>query len=66
MDVMDKKEALIEWEKILQKTKERMKREVALYMARMIDERHQLIERSKVVLDKVQTMYQTQATNYET
>ena len=32
----------------------------------MLDERNQLIERSKAMMNKVQTTYQTQAASYET
>ena len=65
-EVKDKTKALVEQEKIFQETKERMNREAALDMARMLAESHRIMDRSKAILDKVQANYQTQVANYET
>ena len=64
-EVKEKVEALAAQDRMFKETKERLQEEVALERTRMLDERNQLMERSKAVLDKVQTTYQTKEMSYE-
>ena len=50
---------------MFEQAKERLREKAALEKTKMLEERNQITKRSKVVLDKVQTTYQTQGTYYE-
>ena len=64
-EVNEQVETLAAKDRMFKETKERLQEEMALERTRMLDERNQLMERSKAVLDKVQTTYQTQVASYE-
>ena len=50
---------------MFEQAKERLREKAALEKTKMLEERNQITKRSKVVLDKVQTTYQTQVASYE-
>ena len=64
-EVNEQVETLAAKDRMFKETTERLLEESPLERTRKLDEQNHLIERSKMVLDKVQTTYQTQGTYYE-
>ena len=64
-EVNEQVETLAAKDRMFKETTERLLEESPLERTRKLDEQNHLIERSKMVLDKVQTTYQTKEMSYE-
>ena len=64
-EVKEQTETLALKDRVFEEAKERLREEAALERTKIMDEWNPLIERSKEVLDKLQTTYHIQVANYE-